>query len=101
MQRGVPVVATSAGGTSELGDDNPDAIITEGTDWRLFEAGVAEMAGRIRTGQIDAARLQAWTESRYGHQRVADAWRRALLTPDIFFRETAPSPAATTEAHRG
>ena len=91
MQRGIPVVATSAGGTAELGDDNPGVIISEGTDWDKFAAGVEAMAARIRAGQIDHLRLHEWTESRYGFVPVAKAWREALLTPRAFF---AAKPAA-------
>jgi glycosyltransferase involved in cell wall biosynthesis len=94
MQRGIPVVATSAGGTAELGEDNPDVIITEGTDWDSFAAGLERMAVRIRHGDIDAVRLQEWTEARYGFEPVAGAWREALLTPDLFFGKTTPSLAA-------
>ena len=101
MLRGVPVVATSAGGTAELGDDNPDVIVTPGTDWNAFEAGVAAMAARIRGGQVDAARLQAWTEARYGYRRVAETWRAALLSPETFFAEKSATPAAATEVRRG
>jgi glycosyltransferase involved in cell wall biosynthesis len=85
MQRGVPVVATSAGGTAELGVDNSDVLITPGIDWDAFASGVMTMAGRIRAGKIDAARLHAWTESRYGFEPVAAAWREALLAPGTFF----------------
>ena len=85
MQRGVPVVATSAGGTAELGDHNPDVLISPGTGWDEFESAVQAMAGRIRAGLIDSARLHAWTEMRYGFKPVAAAWREALLSPETFF----------------
>ena len=91
MLRGVPVVATSAGGTAELGRDNPDVIITPGTDWAAFEKGLMEMADRLRTGQIDSQRLHAWTEARYGYQPVADAWRNALLSPETYFAAKHPA----------
>jgi hypothetical protein len=90
MQRGIPVVATSAGGTAELGLDNPDVIISPGTDWAPFEAGLLEMAARLRGGQVDSRRLHAWTESRYGFTPVAAAWREALLLPQSFFAAPAP-----------
>ena len=61
MQRGIPVVATAAGGTAELGENNPDVIITEGVDWQKFAEGLALMAERVRAGQIDSARLHDWT----------------------------------------
>jgi glycosyltransferase involved in cell wall biosynthesis len=91
MQRGIPVVATSAGGTAELGEDNPDVIVTEGTAWEPFAAGLEQMAARLRHGDIDAVRLHEWTEARYGFAPVAQAWRDALLTPDLFFAKTTPS----------
>jgi len=94
MQRGIPVVATSAGGTSELGDDNPDVLITRGTGWDNFAAGLEQMAARIRAGEIDPARLHEWTESRYGFETVAQAWREALLAPRDFFAK--PTPAYAT-----
>jgi glycosyltransferase involved in cell wall biosynthesis len=87
MHRGVPVVATSAGGTAELGDDNPDVIISEGIGWENFETSLIEMARRVRAGEIDGPRLQRWTETRYGFAPVAAAWREALLQPDLYFAE--------------
>jgi glycosyltransferase involved in cell wall biosynthesis len=85
MLRGIPVVATSAGGTAELGEDNPDVIITKDADWDAFEAGVKLMAERIRNEKIDRVRLHAWTECRYGFKPVAEMWRKALSTPEAFF----------------
>jgi glycosyltransferase involved in cell wall biosynthesis len=85
MQRGIPIVATSAGGTAELGDDNPDVIVTPGTDWDAFAAGLVTMVKRVRAGEIDGVRLQAWTEARYGFKPVAAAWRKALLAPESYF----------------
>ena len=85
MQRGVPVVATSAGGTAELGADNPDVIVTDGTSWTEFEAGLRDMAERVRSGKIDNVRLHEWTEARYGFETVAAAWREALLDPETCF----------------
>jgi glycosyltransferase involved in cell wall biosynthesis len=90
MQRGIPIVATSAGGVVELGDNNPDVIITPGTAWAAFAAGVTAMAERIRANQIDPVRLHAWTEARYGYAPVAAAWREALLSPETYF---ATNPA--------
>jgi glycosyltransferase involved in cell wall biosynthesis len=94
MQRGIPVVATSAGGTAELGDDNPDVLITRGTGWDNFAAGLEQMAARIRAGEIDPVRLHEWTEARYGFEPVAQAWRDALLAPRGFFAK--PTPAFAT-----
>jgi glycosyltransferase involved in cell wall biosynthesis len=84
MQRGVPVVATDIGGTGELGLDNPDVVIT-GVPWESFAAGLLEMAGRLRAGKIDPARLHRWTEGRYGYEAVSRLWLRSLLEPDTFF----------------
>jgi glycosyltransferase involved in cell wall biosynthesis len=95
MLRGIPVVATAVGGTAELGEGNPDVIITEGSDWSAFEAGVENMAQRLRAGQIDGVRLHRWTESRYGFKSVAETWRNALLAPETFFAE---KPTLTASA---
>jgi len=84
MQQGVPFVATAAGGTAELGQDNPDVIVTA-TEWGAFEAGLAEVAARLRAGQVDAVRLHGWVEPRYGFEAVAKQWRAALLETRAFF----------------
>jgi glycosyltransferase involved in cell wall biosynthesis len=84
MQQGVPFVATAAGGTAELGQDNPDVIVTD-TEWGAFEAGLAEMAARLRAGQVDAVRLHGWVEPRYGFASVSKQWQSALLEPKAFF----------------
>lgn len=82
MLRGIPIVATSAGGCRELGEENPDVIITPGTAWNDFAVGMVQMAKRIRTGNIDPVRLHAWTEERYGFSSVSQKWRGALLQID-------------------
>jgi glycosyltransferase involved in cell wall biosynthesis len=84
MLAGVPIVACDAGGVRELGTDNPDAIITT-TEWDDFVAGLREMAGRLRSGEIDAVRLHAWTEARYGFETVSRRWIAALTSPRSFF----------------
>ena len=84
MLRGVPFVATAAGGTAELEQDNPDVKVTD-TEWGAFEAGLAELAARLRAGQVDAVRLHGWAEPRYGFERVARQWRAALLDGRAFF----------------
>ena len=84
MQQGVPFVATAVGGTAELGQDNPDVIVT-GVEWEAFETGLVEMAARLRAGQVDAVRLHAWVEPRYGFETVAKQWQSALLESKAFF----------------
>ena len=79
MLRGIPIVATSAGGCEELGDNNPDAIISQGTSWESFVDGFAQMILLMRSGKIDSARLHDWTEKRYGYETVSLAWRKALV----------------------
>lgn len=79
MLRGIPIVSTSAGGCAELGDDNPDVIISTGTSWEAFVAGLAKMVLLIRSQRINSARLHAWTEERYGFETVSLAWRKALM----------------------
>jgi len=98
MLRGVPFVATAAGGTGELGENNPDVIVTE-TDWSAFEAGVAEMGRRIRAGRIDPVRLHDWAEERYGYDKVSRMWLDCLTGPHEFFRGGS-EPRATVEERR-
>ncbi len=85
MARGIPVVATSAGGTAELGLDNEDVIITEGTDWSAFEVGLLKMISMIRCEKIDCNRLRKWTEDRYGFSTVSKQWESALLNTSTSF----------------
>ena len=86
MARGVPFVATDAGGTAELGENNPDVRITS-TRWDDFEAGLIEMAERLHDGKIEAARLHAWVEQRYGHATVSRQWLKCLIQPAEFFAD--------------
>ncbi len=84
MQRGVPVVATRAGGTVELGNDNPDCIITD-ISWEAFTDGLCSMARKLRHGEIDHARLQRRTEAKYGYECVSLQWLDCLTNPKRFF----------------
>jgi len=86
MQRGVPIVATAAGGTKELGKDNPDVVITE-LEWGAFVTGLLAMSQKLRLGEINSVRLHQWTESRYGYTVVAAKWQDALLQPQEFFHK--------------
>jgi glycosyltransferase involved in cell wall biosynthesis len=84
MSHGVPFVATAAGGTEELGYENPDVCIT-GTAWADFETGLIKMAGRLRRGEIDPSRLHSWAEARYGCAVVSAQWLQCLWNPRRFF----------------
>ncbi|HUD49781.1 MAG TPA: glycosyltransferase family 4 protein [Candidatus Baltobacteraceae bacterium] len=84
MSHGVPFVATAAGGTEELGQDNPDVIVT-GTKWEEFEAGLVSMAEKIRAGEIKSRRLHEWVEKRYGYATVSPQWVSCLSNPREFF----------------
>jgi glycosyltransferase involved in cell wall biosynthesis len=84
MSHGVPFVATAAGGTEELGRNNPDVCIT-GTAWAEFETGLVRMAGRLRSGEINPLRLHAWAEARYGCAVVSAQWLQCLENPRQFF----------------
>lgn len=88
MLHGVPFVAAAAGGTAELGADNPDVIVTS-TEWEDFEAGLLAMAGKIRAGEIDSQRLHQWAEERYGFATVSRQWLDCLLNPQPFFNRHA------------
>jgi len=92
MLRGIPIVATSAGGCEELGDNNPDVIISTGTSWDGFVAGLAKMISLIRSNRIDSARLHAWTEERYGYGTVSIAWSNALMM------DATPDPLGTSKS---
>ncbi|MGO9109690.1 MAG: glycosyltransferase family 4 protein [Thermoguttaceae bacterium] len=84
MQYGVPIVATNVGGNTELGDANPDAIITQPA-WEPFVDGLLQMAAKLRSGGVDAVRLHRWAEQRYGYATVAQQWGRALLDSRSYF----------------
>ena len=84
MSHGVPFVATDAGGTEELGSDNPDVLVT-GKNWEEFETGFLRMAARIQRGEIDSRRLHQWSEERYGYELVSQKWLECVLDPKRFF----------------
>jgi glycosyltransferase involved in cell wall biosynthesis len=84
MLHGVPCVATAAGGTEELGEGNPDVIITS-TEWSDFETGLLRMARQTRNGEVDPRRLHRWAEQRYGYSTVSRSWVQCLTRPCEFF----------------
>lgn len=88
MMRGVPIVATNAGGTAELALDNPDATVTD-RSWEAFLAGLRQFCARIRAGQTDPERLYQWTKARYGTTVVARQWEQALLQPGQFWHRSS------------
>lgn len=87
MLKGVPFVATAAGGTEELGDGNPDVIVTS-TEWPDFEAGLMSMAEKIQSGGIDPVRLHAWAENKYGYTAVSQLWLQCLCQSREFFNQS-------------
>jgi len=96
MAAGVPVVATAAGGTAELGRDNPDVEITD-VDLAAFSRGLIRMAARLRSGAIQPARLARWTQERYGRAAVTKRWLSALCDRGFWQEGGACEP----KAHRG
>jgi glycosyltransferase involved in cell wall biosynthesis len=84
MLHGVPFVATAAGGTEELGKDNPDVRITS-TEWSDFEHGLTETVQKLRSEGINSVRLHQWAEERYGCESVCQKWLECLLQPRKFF----------------
>jgi glycosyltransferase involved in cell wall biosynthesis len=84
MQNGVPFVATSAGGTVELGENNPDVLVT-GIPWGDYVEGLRQFVPKLRAGQIDGQRLHQWVEQRYGFDAVWPQWKEALLNSRHFF----------------
>lgn len=77
MGRGIPIVATDVGGTSDFGKENPNVIITS-PRWADFWRGLKEMIARVRMGTIDNIALHEWTESRYGFDVVSERWRKVF-----------------------
>lgn len=84
MLRGVPFVATAAGGTEELNQGNPDVCVT-GLEWDDFEQGLKQTAVALKRGDIQPRRLHEWAEKRYGFDSVSRKWLRCLLAPRSFF----------------
>lgn len=84
MLRGVPFVATAAGGTEELGQGNPDVCVT-GLEWEDFERGLKQTAVALKRGDIQPKRLHAWAEKHYGFDPVSEKWLRCLQAPRSFF----------------
>lgn len=85
MLRGVPFVATAAGGTEELGESNPNVSVTS-IKWGDFENGLVQMGRKIRAERIDPLELHRFAESRYGYDAVSRRWLDCLLTPRKFFQ---------------
>jgi glycosyltransferase involved in cell wall biosynthesis len=96
MQQGVPFAAMDAGGIADL--VNPDVEVVpveiEPAEGGPFVAALGRLAARLRAGAVDARRLHAWAEGRYGYEAVAAQWRRALLEPEAFFAPAGAVPAA-------
>jgi glycosyltransferase involved in cell wall biosynthesis len=84
MLKGVPFVACAAGGTEELGENNPDVSVTS-TEWGAFEAGLIAIAKKIRAGSINPVRLHNWAEERYGYEVVSEKWLYCVNQPKEFF----------------
>lgn len=81
LAHGVPFVASDAGVTRELAEDNPDVAVVPLTEGAFLEA-VEEVAQRIRSGRIDGQRLQAYHQAHFGFDRLARGWKEALLEPE-------------------
>ena len=75
--------ASAAGGTEELGDDNPDVLVTW-ADWDQFEQGLVRIGAALGAGTVAPLRLHLWAESRYGYEAVSRAWMECLSDPRGF-----------------
>lgn len=85
MMHGVPFVAMAAGGTADLANPNVEVVPI---DKRLFVEGLARMAARLRTGQVDARQLHTWAERRFGYDWVAEQWHTVLTEPRKYFEQS-------------
>lgn len=84
MAHGVPFVASNVGAVASLAEGNPDVRVVPLDNSALAQA-ITEMESAIRAGMVDGRRLQDYHHTRYGYERVADLWSRALLEPDQFW----------------
>lgn len=85
MQRGVPIVATAAGGTEELGNGNPDAIIVKTNDENEFMRALIEMIKRVSNSDVNKFRLHQWVEDHYGYTTLSKKWIDCIERPDKFY----------------
>ena len=92
MAYGVPFVASDVGAVRTLAEDNPDVRVVP-PDNAALAAGIIEMAGAIRAGKVQGARLQEYHRCRYGAERIAHMWANALLQPERFWTEQRTSSA--------
>lgn len=77
MAYGVPFVATSVGGVSDLAVDNPDVMVVEPTREKIAD-GINEMVAKIRNGQISCERLLSYYRSHFSLDVVGDRWLNCL-----------------------
>lgn len=85
---GVPFVATDVGGIAELGEDNPNVIVTDCSEASIRQ-GIERMAARVRSGDISPEQLRRIYRERYAFETVLDRWRHALTEPHTFFERFA------------
>lgn len=82
MMHGVPFVAMSVGGISDL--VNPDVSVVP-VEKSSFVRGLQEMASRLRAGSVDARQLHTWADRKFGYDFVADQWHMALTNTRAYF----------------
>lgn len=85
MQRGVPFVAAAAGGSAELGVENPDVSIVDTQDEIAFVSALQKMVLRVRRNEINRNRLHAWAETHYGYDTLSKRWLALFEDPRTFF----------------
>jgi glycosyltransferase involved in cell wall biosynthesis len=78
MAHGVPFVASDVGAIPTLAEDNPDVRVVSLDNTSIKEA-IEERAQTIRTGGIEASRLQAYFQSRYSYDVLSTRWSDILL----------------------
>jgi len=81
MAYGVPFVASDVGAVRTLAEDNPDVRVVP-LETATFEQAIRGMERDIRAGKIGGRRLQDYHRARYGYERLAALWSKALLEPE-------------------
>jgi glycosyltransferase involved in cell wall biosynthesis len=73
MAHGVPFVATDVGAVHTLAIANPDVMIVPNNN-DAFSKAVTEMVAKIRSNEIDGARLQAYHQQHYCFTALTQRW---------------------------
>jgi glycosyltransferase involved in cell wall biosynthesis len=86
MHHGVPFVMTDVGASIEFSDGNPDCLIVA-VDPVAIQAGIEELAHRMRFGSTSRRRLAEFARSRFSFERVAQAHVRYVMDKSVAARD--------------